>query len=135
MDYKKEYATLKDYQTKDWFKPEKGTYQVKCLSEPVPANFVDPVTGNKVDQIELLIEVDGQKKYWTVTKGLTLVSLYGQLVSLGARQGGLEGERFTVHVKFAGIGKGGRPKHDYFIPEAVPDHKVVGGSKEGSRVA
>ena len=127
MDYKREKGLLKSFENKEFYKPSPGTVQVIILCEPVEKEYRDPETNLVKGQIEFLASFDGVKKYWTITKGLTPASLYGQLVLVGAEFGHLEGIGLTLHIKQAG-NRGNRPKHDYSVINPF-DSLLVGGDK------
>jgi len=111
MDYNKEVKELEAYQSKNWFKPKPGTYKVLILSEPRPTEY-KAEDGKVTPQIELDIEVNLQHYTWTAPKGLTMASLYGQLMKIGKDRGKLEGQTITLIVKSDG------KKNDYTVVEA-----------------
>ena len=111
MDYQTELEEIKKYETTTWFKPEKGTYHVEILGEGehVQKKFGD----EEVTQWNLPIMINNAKFMWSITKGKSLASVYGQIVSLAVKnQNKAEGTKFTLIVKFDG------KKNDYTIPEA-----------------
>lgn len=112
MDYQQEVKTLEEYQTTNWFKPRVGKYKIKIVTEPKPTEYKDD-DGNITPQIELDITVNDEVFKWTVGKGKTLSSLYGQLMKVGSKNGKLAGEEITLIVKSDG------KKNDYFVPEAA----------------
>lgn len=96
MDYEKEVKTLKAYEPKEYFKPSAGRYEVLFLGEPMPASFND---GDKVtDQIEFQVSVKQKVLSWTMARGLSFKSLFGQLMALGNVKGHLKEEKITLLV-------------------------------------
>ena len=100
----------------EWFKPEQGSYKIVILGEPKKKTFTDSQTGEVKEQMELQIEVDKKAFTWTIGKGLTVASLYGQILKLAhAKDWQWAGLTFTLGVKLAGKMPNGNPKRDYFI--------------------
>lgn len=112
MDYANEVKELEAYEPDEWFKPTKGNYKIRILNEGefVPKDFGEgPVT-----QWNILVEVDGKPVHWSVTKGKTISSLYGQIFFLAAKNNNTaQGLEFDLIVKFDG------KKNDYTIPQAI----------------
>lgn len=112
MDFAKEVKELEAYESKKWFKPTKGTYKVKILGE---GEMQTKTFGeDTVYQWEIPIEINGEHLFWSITKGKTLSSLYGQIVSLAAKNmAAATGLEFDLIVKNDG------KKNDYTIPQAM----------------
>jgi len=122
MDYKKEVQNLEAYQNKDWYKPKPGTTKIVILSEPKEGTYKDE-DNNITELIELDISVQEKMFSWSVGKGKTLASLYGQLMQVGQMKGKLMGETITLITKFDG------KKNSYTLVEAnvgdVPTEEVA----------
>ena len=122
MDYEKEVQNLEQYQNKDWYKPKPGTTKIVILSEPTPGTYKDD-EGNITELIELEISIAEKMFSWSIGKGKTMASLYGQLMSIGKAKGKLMGETITLITKFDG------KKNSYTLIEAnlgdVPTEKVA----------
>lgn len=113
MDYQNELKRLEE--GGNYWKPAKknAQFKVKALSEleptePYEQKHSDGSVESK-EQVQLKIEVEGSEKIWTMGKGATPASTYGQLVNLGAKFGQLTGKEFNVIVKSDGT------KNDYTI--------------------
>ncbi len=114
FDYNGEIKKLED--AIDWFKPEAGQIKLKILSEPIERtqDFTDSKGVVKsVEQIVIDVEVDGKKMKWSVTKGLTKSSLYGQMMIIGQKFKGLTNANITLLIKQ------GQNRKDYTILEAI----------------
>lgn len=72
-----------------WFKPEPGTTEVLFLDEgeDQTRSYEDETREVRV----FTVEVDGEDLKWSVTKGRSESSLYGQLVKVARSEGGLTG--------------------------------------------
>jgi hypothetical protein len=111
MDYAKEVEELKKYETTAWFKPDVGTYKIKILGE---GEFVQKTfKEEQVTQWNLPISVQGLKMTWSVTKGKSMSSIYGQIMFLCAKN-----NNSAVGVEFDLIVKSDGKKRDYTIPQA-----------------
>jgi hypothetical protein len=109
MDYDKAAENL-DKGGDSW-KPDAGQYQVLIVGEPEACVFTDD-KGKDTEQVRMPVKVGGKDLTWFVTKGLTSLSLYGQLMLVGRQKRKLSGE--TVNVIVAGSGKDKR----YTVVEA-----------------
>lgn len=76
-------------QSSDWFKPEPGTSVVTFLDEG--EDDTREYEGETRQVRVFSVEVDGEEMYWSVTKGRSESSLYGQLVKVAQSEGGLSG--------------------------------------------
>lgn len=117
MDYASEVKELEAYEPDEWFKPTKGNYKIRILNE---GEFVNKDFGEGlVTQWNLLIDVNGKQLHWSVTKGKTISSLYGQIFSLAAKNNNTaQGLVFDLIVKSDG------KKNDYTIPQAIQNDSV-----------
>lgn len=113
MNYETEAANLRESQ---WLKLEEGNHKLVIL-----ADLSDLKTETKMirgeqktlTQSELMVEYQGQRFKWSVTKGISPTSLWGQLVRLGKAWESLVGKEIDVIVK--GTGK----EKDYTITQAL----------------
>lgn len=101
---------------KEFYKPAAGTHAIDITSNPTKKQFVDPETGEVKEQIQLEIKTTEGEYIWTITKGRTPASLYGQLLK-AAEQNNWEWTtlKIEVNVKVAGQMPNGSPKRDYFV--------------------
>ena len=115
MEYEKEYEKLNEGNG-DIFKPKIGISKLVILEEPVPSEYKE---GEKVTpQIKLLIEINKENKFWYISKGSTVKSLYGKLMALGTYKGKLAGEKITLSVTSSKNSKG-ENVNSYQVIEAV----------------
>lgn len=113
MDYVKEVEELKKFETTNWFKPEIGTYHIKIVGDGEFLQKKFREDEEEVTQWNLPIEIKGVKMTWSITKGKTISSIYGQIMSLCARN-----NNSAVDVEFDLIVKSDGKKRDYTIPQA-----------------
>lgn len=114
MDYKQEKEKLT---SSEYFKPEAGSYDVVFLGEMEQSSYTDE-NGNITPQVNINIEIDKKPYQWTISKGKTTGSLYGQLVEVAISNGNkLTGAYIRLMVKISGKTKNGYPKRDYFIAD------------------
>lgn len=112
MNYKKEYEKIQAFEPKDYFKPTAGKHEILILTEPKDADFTE---GDKVtEQIELEVQVKDKVLSWTISKGQSFKSLYGQLMALGNAKGKLREE--TISLLVSGVEK----NKSYVVLEALP---------------
>lgn len=80
----------------EWFKPSTGKQTLKFLNEgkEEERQYDEDEEVKKVQVFEIL--VGGEEKKWSVTKGQSESSLWGQLVKFAVDRGGLEGEEITL---------------------------------------
>lgn len=107
MDYQTELKRLQE--GGNYWKPKAGQYKVKALSELEEAEPYQPEGEDPKPQAKIKIEVNGEEKMWTMGKGATLASTYGQLVNLASHKGKLTDVEFNLVVKSDG------KKNDYTI--------------------
>jgi len=110
MNYEKETENLTNYSGS--FKPDSGTYQITIIEEPKETEYIDE-KGNKTPQIELIIDVNQERRNWYISKSKTFNGLFGQLMLIGKQKGKLTGEQITLLVKRS------KDKNDYTIQEAI----------------
>ena len=139
VDWDKEFENLNEYENiekLDWFNPEAGQHKIKVLEvgkEWTPKDKDGkPKYTNKSGEpqikVRLEIEIDKKRLNWSVPKGQTTASLWGQLILLARNKGKLEDHEFTLLVKGEGKNK------DYTILEAlglkktIKEEKVIGGN-------
>lgn len=81
-----------------FWKPKAGQYRVKALTEleEAPPFKKEGEADKPQVKIELLI---GEEKFtWTMAKGISPASAYGQMCKLGAEKGKLKGLDFMIVV-------------------------------------
>lgn len=86
MDLKSELEKVEQYEAQNWFKPISGTYKVVLIGEPKEDRFFQE-DGKVQDQAVFDIEVKAEKFKWTVSKGKTASSLWGQLLLVAKKNG------------------------------------------------
>ena len=82
----------------DWFKPESGTQKVTFLDEgdDQERKYQDDGETEVREVCVFRVKVGGDELNWSVTKGTTDSSLWGQLVKFARDRGGLVGETVTL---------------------------------------
>lgn len=92
FDFDEEYENLSA--GSQWFNPDEGTHQVKFLDNGKEEERTYDEETRKVAVFQ--IEVNGEEKKWSVTKGKSESSLFGQLMKYGRAAEGLKGEEITL---------------------------------------
>jgi hypothetical protein len=89
---------------KFWKPKNSGQYRVKALSELEEADpFKKEGEADKPQaKIEMLVGESSEKVVWTIGKGSSPASAYGQLVRLAAKKGKLKDLEFLIVVTFDG---------------------------------
>ena len=90
IDYKAESQRLDSFvpgESSEFWKPKPGQYRIRALGELEPTKpFQKKDASGKVteehEQVELSILLDDKQYKWTMGKGKTPASTYGQLVQL-----------------------------------------------------
>lgn len=110
IDFDNEAANLQD---NDFWTPPTGTSKVtfKDNGRKTEVQYDDDEA--PTPKAIFTIEVDGEEKQWSVTRGTSESSLYGQLVRVGADRGGLVGEELTL------IRNGEGKQTQYTVQEAA----------------
>ena len=111
-DWKKEAELLG---STNFWKPQTGQYSVKFLNDGTPSTYEDKNSGKVTEQLNFKIEIEDEKKEWTMTKARTVNSLYGQIALLGRYHGSLVGKTITLLVKFDQQNN----KREYTVQEAL----------------
>lgn len=110
IDFDDESENLEE--TANWFNPSEGTHKVTFLDNGVmEEREYDDGEVTKVGVFE--VEVEGEEQRWSVNKATTPSSLWGQLMTYGQQNDGLEGEEITL------IRKGTGTDTSYIVQEAV----------------
>jgi hypothetical protein len=78
----------------NWFNPDPGTQKLRFLDDG--EDQVREYDDEKKDVVVFTIKIGGEEKKWSVNKGTTDSSLWGQLVTVAQDRGGLEGEEITL---------------------------------------
>jgi hypothetical protein len=117
MEWNKEIEGLKDAENVDYWKPEEGQTIVKFLDEGVFHPF--EWQGEIINKVNFRIEVKSKEFIWSVSKGTTFSSLYGQITSIASQRGSLKGSSITLLVK------GQKLARQYIIMESLDLHKPV----------
>lgn len=92
FDFSNEYENLTS--GSQWFNPEPGTHEVKFLDNG--KSDTREYEGETRPVGIFTVEVSGEEKKWSVTKGQSESSLWGQLMKYGKSQGSLKGEEITL---------------------------------------
>ena len=125
MDWKKETENLGT--GTDFLKLTGGTHKVTFLDEGEEKT----VTYDDKTRLKVFFRVSVEKveHTWTITKGVTLNSLWGQVTLIAKKLGGLTGKTITVIVK--GEGK----NTDYTVLEAVDLIKAEIDERKAKKVS
>lgn len=105
----------------DWIKLGVGVHKVTFLEEiPQPIKQKKIIAGKEkeVEQCDVLVEYQGSRKKWGLTKGQSAKSVWGQLMILGKHYKSLVGKTVTVLVK-SSKDKNGEDRKDYSIVECA----------------
>lgn len=78
----------------DWFNPDTGSTEITFLNEG--KNETRTYEGEKRPVRVFNVEVEGKELKWSVTRGRSESSLYGQLVKVGADSNGLTDVTITL---------------------------------------
>ena len=113
MDLEKELEKVKAYVSEEWFKPVAGMHKVVVLGEPTEDKYIEESTGKVTDQMVMPVEVLTKAFKWSVPRGKTLTSLWGQLLTVAKANKGFNG--LVVDLIVLGDGKDKR----YTIPKAA----------------
>lgn len=112
MDYNKEKESLIETTERNWWKPTAGQHSILFVSEA--EEFDIEWEGETIHKVAFKISVDNKEYDWSMTKGRTQNSLWGQITLVGANLGNLKGREITLVVK--GEGK----NTSYTVMEALP---------------
>lgn len=90
-----------ELQDKVFWKAEEGQHQIKFLTEGDP--HTSEWEGKQFNKVLFEVEVKGNRFLWDVNKGITLNSLFGQIVLVANSKGGkISGETINLAVKGSG---------------------------------
>ena len=96
-----------------FWKPKAGQYTVKALSELEDADDFD---GDPLKpQAQIHIMINDNSYTWTMGKGKSSASTYGQLVNLALANGGSLKDKTFMVVVVVGKGKDNKEKNSYTI--------------------
>lgn len=109
MDWAKEVESLGT--GREFLKLDSGSHSVKFLDDG--EEKIVEYDGKEQNKVFFNVMVKDNEYVWTVAKGGTLNSCYGQIALLGRMNGSLVNRTFTVLVKGEGKNK------DYTIVEAL----------------
>lgn len=115
MEYAKEADKVE--QGGDWVKLGVGIHKLTFLEEiPEPVKTKKVINGKEKEneQCDVLVDYQGQRKKWSLTKGTTLKSLWGQLMVFGKYHKSLVGKTVDVVIKQA-KDKNGEERKDYTV--------------------
>jgi hypothetical protein len=101
----------------DWIKLGVGVHKLTFLEEiPDPVKTKRTINGQEkeIEQCDVLVDYQGQRKKWSLTKGSTAKSVWGQLMILGKHHKTLTGVAIDVIIKTA-KDKNGEDKKDYTV--------------------
>jgi hypothetical protein len=111
MDWNNEVKDLRDGEVSDYFKPSEGQHKIKILDDGVAHQF--EWEGEVINKVNFKVEVNGKESVWSVPRGKTLSSLYGQLAQIGMDKGTLKGQTITLLVK------GQNKQRQYIVMESL----------------
>ena len=109
IDWNKEVERLAV--SREFLNLESGIHEVLFMDNGEEREVV--FDGKSRKKVFFRVRYGGEEKTFTVTKGDTLASLFGQLSLIGRYHGTLEGRKITILVKGEGKNK------DYTISEAL----------------
>lgn len=101
VNYKEEVTRLDSFvpgETSQFWKPKAGQYRVKALTELEETKPFQKEGEDDKPQVKIDLLVEGQKVMWTIAKGVSPASSYGQLCRLGAKKGSLKNVEFMIVV-------------------------------------
>lgn len=81
-----------------FWKPKAGQYRVKALTELEEAKPFEKEGEAPKPQAKIDLLIDEAKYTWTMAKGVSPASAYGQLCRLGTTKGSLKGVEFMIVV-------------------------------------
>ena len=81
-----------------YWKPKPGQYRVRALTELEEAEPFHQEGKEDRPQVQIKLLIDAQSFTWTMAKGVSPASAYGQLCKLGAEKGRLKDLDFMVVV-------------------------------------
>ena len=117
LNYNEEVEKLGDkargYEDKPWFDPKPGRHKVHIVE--VGQEFETEFEGKRILKRYFGIEVNNEPMSWSVPKGKTPASLYGQLMVAGKRLAGLENKDLDLIVTTDG------KKRNYVVEQAIPE--------------
>ena len=105
----------------DWVKLGVGVHKLIPLEEiPDPVKSKQVIRGveKEVEQSTVLVDFQGSRKKWGLTKGTTGKSLWGQLMILGRHYKSLVGKPLTIVVKVS-KDKNNEDRTEYAVLECV----------------
>lgn len=97
----------------DWLKLGVGMHKVTFLQE-IPGTTKKMIGTDEVEQSEVLVEYEKVRKKWSLNKGKSTKSLWGQLMVLGKHHKKLTGQTFDILV-MESKDKNGEVKKDYKV--------------------
>jgi len=100
-----------------FWKPARGSYAVKFVSEARLFSFKDKETGEEKDKVFVDIAVGGVVYTWGMGRGSTSAASSVQVAALGSKMGKLTGTEATVIVKETN-GFDGKLRRDFTVVEA-----------------
>lgn len=110
-----ELKNLSDGEMMNFWKPEEGSHTVKFLNdgEERQVEIEDKGKTKILNKVNFKVVVNEENYVFSVSKGSSHQSLYGQIAEIGAEKGSLVGVTLTVLVKGNGMSR------SYVILEAV----------------
>ena len=116
--WEKELKQLEQGKKVEYFKPKEGSTKILFVDEGKERTF--EWEGDTISKIDFAIEVDKKPMVWSVTRGKTQNSLYGQLVQVAVARGTLIGQ--TINLLVRGV----KMARTYLVMEAMnlPTNKI-----------
>lgn len=106
INYEEEHKKILDYEGDNYFKPEAGEYVIVFCSEAETKDYLEE-DGTVIRQVMFTIQVNKVTYLWTIPRGKTDVSLWGQLLdSIADRKPhNFNGHVVKLRVKGEGLKK------------------------------
>jgi hypothetical protein len=101
INYNEEVKRLDSFvpgENSKFWKPKPGQYTVKALTELEEAKPFEKEGEAPKPQVKIDLLIAEETFTWTMAKGVSPASAYGQLCRLGATRNGLKGTQFMVVV-------------------------------------
>ena len=114
MEYQKAYDELKE--GSDWWKPKEGLHKVTFLeniNDPTKRKILVEGKEKEIEQSDVLIEVQGKRWHWSITKANGKDSLWGQILYFGLSVKDIIGKTVTVIIQ------GSDKNRKYIIQETL----------------
>jgi hypothetical protein len=109
-DWNKELEVLEKALQVDFWRAEEGEHIIEFLDNGTERQFEWEEA--VIQKVDFKVRIKGKELIWSVTKGKTTSSLYGQIALIGSESGSLVGKKITLYVK------GQKMQRHYFVKES-----------------